>query len=297
MLLKTLSLSSSRRAGGCIWRSAPSGFTLLELLVVVGIIAVLIALLLPALGAARSQAVTVRCAANLRGWGHAITLYATEENNWILAAANNNPGAIWSDSQVAGATSSGQLSADKIGRYMGGFTNPGAPATAASNTWTIGKSFICPASFSPTMPVVPAWSTVGYMGTTGWGWQYYTYFGRADLLTRTTNPHSYYTHPEDMVERELLSTRELMSDMVGYGLTGQPTWNYNHGRGAPTPMLGPNAASTASLSDMSGWNLLFGDSHVEWENGKQNEMKATITYLDPYGYPCFVLGYYGRIFY
>lgn len=52
-----------------------AGFTLIELLVVVAIIAVLIAILLPSLGRARSSAKTTACAANLHSIGQITMMY------------------------------------------------------------------------------------------------------------------------------------------------------------------------------------------------------------------------------
>jgi prepilin-type processing-associated H-X9-DG protein/prepilin-type N-terminal cleavage/methylation domain-containing protein len=65
-------------------RSRPSAFTLVELLVVIGIIAVLISLLLPSLGAAREAARTTACLSNLRQLGISHANYLAAYNNYVM---------------------------------------------------------------------------------------------------------------------------------------------------------------------------------------------------------------------
>ncbi len=67
------------------WRGA--GFTLVELLVVIGIIAILTAILLPALSRARAQARSAQCVSNLRQLFLANTMYAAEHNGHYVPAA------------------------------------------------------------------------------------------------------------------------------------------------------------------------------------------------------------------
>ncbi|HEX3356136.1 MAG TPA: type II secretion system protein [Tepidisphaeraceae bacterium] len=67
------------------------GFTLVELLVVIGIIGVLISLLMPALTRARAQANAVKCKSNLRTLGEMLVIYENENQGYLYPVGPNSP--------------------------------------------------------------------------------------------------------------------------------------------------------------------------------------------------------------
>lgn len=103
----------------------PGGFTLIESLVVVGIIAILVAILMPALKKVRSEAQLASCMSNLRQIGLAVNMYANDNYGYIPPPGGFYPRQsnyyLWTSHGIALIYGGQQPAADGINHadYMG----------------------------------------------------------------------------------------------------------------------------------------------------------------------------------
>src|SRR3984885_12698679 len=140
-------------------RGVNAGFTLIELLVVIAIIAILAAMLLPALARAKQKAQGAGCLSNLRQWGLAITMYL-EDNQSIFPLpkiATATPGSSGYNENTPGWSNFAEF--HNAGRGDNAWFNGLPTYTGAKPLWEIASSpdgfvtgrkiFDCPAVTQP----------------------------------------------------------------------------------------------------------------------------------------------------
>lgn len=143
--------TSRCRKGLCAADATPTvrrpGFTLVELMVVIGIIALLLALLMPALQRARANALSLVCKSNLRQIGQCLIEYMNDNDGWMFPVGPNGPDGL-------PTTLGTNVTPDK--RWPAKVFDVAAPPTPiwVQNGWTYNPGVYQPGYF-PAAPYTP----------------------------------------------------------------------------------------------------------------------------------------------
>ena len=125
----------SSQASAPAARHRPTGFTLVELLVVIGIIGLLVAMLVPTLSGTRRQARLLKCASNVRQLSVALFGYAAEHKGKFPSnLASPAPGSLWHLPWMAGGYVAKE-GATKDGVFTCPDDREGAKRSYSMNVW------------------------------------------------------------------------------------------------------------------------------------------------------------------
>ena len=227
-----------------------SGFTLVELLVVIAIIAILAALLLPALASAKERGKRAVCISNLKQIGVNSLMYANDFNDIFEAAALNSG---WNIQNPI------QMNAVMVAQAKGlGFNSNSVSRTSISTSPSI---WTC-----PNRPTLPAFTNSTTGGTWALGYQYYggvatwymNSFGTTKTVTSASPIKSSSSKPVWMLAADLVINLAAAPAQMW----GDPSQPANSGW-ASLP------AHKSSSEMPAGGNELFADGSVSWIDARQ----------------------------
>lgn len=244
-------------------------FTLVELLVVVAILSILLALLLPAVSRARQQALSVKCAANLRAMGQALTLYTTAYDYYPGGQAMRFAGFGWTQGYAIWPTRLWSLT----GANRDLFHCPSRPdefrwESAAAGGTPAGALYL-QFGYEPGEPLLDAVSTrfsYGY-NEVGTGLDLNSGFGRAlggMIMPDRTLPTA--SRSQEVRANRVKSPSRMIAiaDGEANGVTDFTI--------APFGWLGdgmPGRDHLPASIHGGGCNVLFCDGHVQWYAQRQ----------------------------
>jgi prepilin-type N-terminal cleavage/methylation domain-containing protein len=169
-------------------KGAAKGFTLVELLVVIGIIALLISILLPALSKARDQANAVACGSNMHQFYNIWQMYAADYRGYAI------PCTLQSASREDDFYSP-QIIGQELNKNKGGIGDPTGTDRVESEAQIIKMLFTCPGADHTTDPNSQMQAALGNATDVYWGDYVYNYYmGVIKQDSATTPQYPYFPY-------------------------------------------------------------------------------------------------------